>query len=247
MKESTAKKLLKHVSDSYNQIADEFSDTRNHSWDEFKYFKKYLFPSAEIIDLGCGNGRLIDFLYSHYLSNDFHYIGVDNSTGLLRNAQKKNPKAVFLPGDQLSIPVDENSADIILNIAAFHHIPSYSLRLQALFEMQRVLKPGGTLIITVWNLWQKKYFWQNAKAWLKFITSFGDYSPNDLFIPWKNGNKEIKSQRYYHNFVPAELNSLLKKAGFHLIENFSVRKGNKVPFLKSFNYCIIAQKDHETE
>lgn len=246
MKESTAHKLLQHVAESYNQIANEFSDTRNHSWEEFKYFKKYLQPGAEIVDLGCGNGRLLEFLYQHYLSNDFHYIGIDNSSGLLSHAQKKYPRTVFLPGDQLAIPITDKSADIILNIAAFHHLPSYDLRFQALLEMNRILKPGGFLIITVWNLWQRKYFWQNLQAWLKFFTSLGDYAPTDLFIPWKNGNGQTKSHRYYHNFLPFELNSFLSKAGFTIAESFSVRKGQKVPFLQSFNYCIIAQKSrHE--
>lgn len=246
MKESTAHKLLKHVAESYNQIANEFSDTRNHSWEEFKYFKKYLQSGDEIVDLGCGNGRLLEFLFQHYLSNDFHYIGIDNSSGLLAHAQKKYPRAAFLPGDQLSIPITDNSADLIMNIAAFHHLPSHNLRLQALLEMKRIIKPGGFLIITVWNLWQSKYLWQNFLAWLKFLTSLGDFAPNDLFIPWKNGKGEIKSHRYYHNFLPAELNALLAKTGFTIKESFSVRKGQKVTFLKSFNYCIIAQKSrHE--
>ena len=242
MKESTAEKLLKHVSNSYNLIADEFNDTRKHSWKEFKYFQSYLSEGAEIVDIGCGNGRLLDFLFKHYLSNNFHYIGIDNCTNLLTHAQKKFPKSIFLPGDLISLPISENSADVVTSIAAFHHIPSYNLRLQALLEINRTLKTGGYLIITVWNLWQMKYLWPNLKAWMKFITSFGDYAPNDLFIPWKDGHRVNHSDRYYHNFLPWEIRSLLAKAGFIIREDFGVRSGEKVAFLRSHNYCIIAQK-----
>ncbi len=242
MKESTAKQLLKSVKDSYNQIANEFSDTRNYSWEEFKYLKPYLFENAEIVDLGCGNGRLIEFLNSYYLGQPYRYIGIDNSEGLLRNAQKKFPKQVFLPGDQLDIPLAENQADLIFNIAAFHHIPSKQLREEALEQMHKVLKPGGKIIITVWMLFQKKYWLANLKAWLKFLYTFGAYSPTDLMIDWKNGNKQVLAKRYYHSLLPSELKNLIKKAGFKIREDFSVKKGQKVPFLKSYNYCIIAEK-----
>ena len=128
MKESTTKKLLQQVTESYNQIANEFSDTRNHPWEEFKYFQEYLHPEAEIIDLGCGNGRLLNFLNQHYLDNKFQYIGIDNNQALLAHAQKKFPQSQFFLGDQLAIPREDNSIDIIMNIAAFHHLPSHNLR-----------------------------------------------------------------------------------------------------------------------
>lgn len=242
MKEAQALKILKHVQDSYNLIAYEFSESRFKQWDEFKFYQPYLFEGAEIIDLGCGNGRILDFLYQHYLSNNFKYIGLDNSEGLLKEAHKKHPNNVFLPGDQLEIPIDDNQADILLNIAAFHHIPSPNLRLQALLEMNRILKPGGLLIISVWNLFQKKYWLAHLKAWLRFIYTLGSYSPTDLFITFKNSARKILANRYYHSFFPDELNSLVKKAGFTIRENYSIKKGNKVPFFDSFNYCIVAQK-----
>lgn len=241
MKEATARKLLQSVSESYNQIANEFSDTRHYAWDEFKYFKPYLFENAEIVDLGCGNGRLIKFLDQYYLGQPYRYVGIDNSTNLLQAAHQKFPKNVFLPGDQLNIPLSENQADIIFNIAAFHHIPSKILRLKALAEMKKVLRHNGILIITVWNLWQTKYWWANLTGWLRSIFSLGDYAVNDLYIPWKNGQGKVVSKRYYHNFIPAELNRLLKKSGFTIMESFSAKKGQKTSFLKGFNYIVIAR------
>ena len=243
MKEATAKKILKSVSNSYNIIANEFSDTRQYSWEEFKYFKPYLFEGAEIVDLGCGNGRLIKFLDQYFLGQKYNYVGIDNSSGLLSHANKAHPQKVFLPGDQLSLPLADNQADIIFNIAAFHHIPSTSLRLESLYEMSRILKPNGLLVITVWNLWQWKYWKANLFAWLRALITFGDFAINDLFISWKNPSGKTASNRYYHSFLPTEINHLVKKAGFTIIENFAVKKGQKVAFLKSFNYIIIARNN----
>lgn len=243
MREATAQKLMRGVIDSYNSIANEFSDTRQYSWNEFNYFKPYLFENAEIVDLGCGNGRLIKFLDHFFLGLKYRYVGIDNSAGLLRHATIQFPKKIFLSGDQLNIPLSEKQVDLIFNIAAFHHIPSGNLRLKALDEMKRVLKPQGILILTVWNLWQWKYWRTNLFGWLRSLCSLGDYAPNDLFIPWKNSQGEIKSKRYYHNFLPAELDQVVKKAGFTIVENFSVRKGQKTSLGKSFNYVIIARND----
>ena len=242
MKGATAKKILAEVKNSYSTIHNEFSDTRHYTWKEFDYFKPYLFEGAEIVDLGCGNGRLVNFLDQYFLGNTFKYLGIDNNEQLLVKAHQLFPRNVFLPGDQLEIPIDDTQVDILFNIAAFHHIPSRELREQALLEMNRILKPGGILILSVWNLWQKKYWRQNLKAWFKYLISFGHHDPNDLYIPWKNGQGHTLTKRYYHNFLPSELNRLIKLSGFTVIEEFAVKKGQKVPFLQSYNYILIAKK-----
>ncbi|MBD3270274.1 methyltransferase domain-containing protein [Candidatus Peregrinibacteria bacterium] len=242
MNDKTTKILLNKVKSSYNQIANEFSDTRVYPWKEFDLFKPYLQENDFIIDLGCGNGRLLNYLYKKYLNNNFKYLGIDNSEGLLKKAKAIHDEGLFILGDQLEIPLADNKADIIFNIAAFHHIPSYKLRMKALKEMRRVLKKDGILIITVWNLWQKKYLKYTIKAILLSIVTFGKYSFNDFFIPWKKNDGKVLSKRYYHSFLPSEINTLCKKAGFEIVENFAVKKGQKVSFLNSFNYCLVLKK-----
>ncbi len=243
MKKAKIAKILEDVKKSYNLIADEFSDTRNYSWEDFNYFKQYLFENAEIVDLGCGNGRLVNFLEKYYLGKPYRYVGLDNSEALLKKALDLHPHQVFLPGDQMEIPLSENQADLVFDIAAFHHIPSVNLRKQSLLEIKRVLKPGGILVLTVWNLWQRKYLWPNLKAWLEFLISFGGIAPNDLFIPWKNSRGKVVSSRYYHNFLPVELNNLVKKAGFSVIKAFPSRNGHKTSLFNSYNYILIAKNE----
>ncbi len=242
MRSKTAEKILKSVMDSYHIIANEFSDTRQYNWKEFEYFKKYLLNEANIIDLGCGNGRLLKFLYQKYLNNNFKYIGIDNSKKLLKKAKEIHPEGIFIFGDQIDIPIEDDRADIIFNIAAFHHIPSKKLRLKALNEMRRALRKNGILILTVWNLWQSKYWLAILTSLMRFITSLGNYHLGDFFIPWKNNKGVHLSNRYYHSFLPRELNKLIKNSGFEIIENFTAKKGKKVPFLQGFNYCVIAKK-----
>jgi alkylated DNA repair protein alkB family protein 8 len=60
MRQKTAQHLSEQVKKSYNQIAEHFSQTRHTPWTEFQYFEKYLKPEQKILDLGCGNGRLLN-------------------------------------------------------------------------------------------------------------------------------------------------------------------------------------------
>lgn len=238
MKESLAKQFIQKVEEDYNTIALHFSQTRSAPWPEFKYFEPLIKPNTTILDLGCGNGRLLTFLEPHLKKNNIKYIGIDISQGLLDHAKKLHPNHTFIRGSQVSIPLEDESIDQVWSIAAFHHLPSRNTRIQALQEMHRILKPKGHLIMTNWNLFQKKYRPQLKQAIFRSIKTFGSYSPTDLFIPWSHS----KVDRYYHSFLPHELKSLLKNTSLKTVDQFYTKKESKVPFLKSFNICTIAQK-----
>lgn len=235
MREKKAKKILAEVKNTYNDIAAEFDQTRRYAGKEFWLFKEYIKPGSFIVDLGCGNGRFLKFLEE--LSKDwtkpaFHYLGIDNNDKLLAKAREQFPhfnEENFINGDQLSIPIAENCVDTMFNIRAFHHIPSWQLRLQAVLEMKRVLKPDGILIITVWNLWQKKYWKEILKGFFRSILTLGSYSPKDLFIPWAK-----KAKRYYHAFTSAELSSLISHSGLEVMKMDS----------QGHDLIIIAKKKH---
>lgn len=235
MREKKAKKLLHHVKSTYTDIAEEFDKTRQFPIKEFDLFKAYIKQNSTIIDIGCGNGRLVSSLKKANISH--HYLGIDNNNKLLEKAKKNFPQENFIEGDQLKIPLGENIADIIFNIRAFHHIPSKKLRIQALREMQRVLKKNGILIVTVWNLYQKKYWGSLFKAIFRFIVTLGSYAPNDTFISWGK-----KAKRYYHAFTPMELHNVIKDAGFEIEEEYCIKDGNRVPFKESHDIVIIAKK-----
>jgi ubiquinone/menaquinone biosynthesis C-methylase UbiE len=61
MKDKIAKEMMTKVMKDYDKIAEEFDNTRNHSWKEFEIFLKYIEIVDNIADLGCGNGRLFEF------------------------------------------------------------------------------------------------------------------------------------------------------------------------------------------
>ncbi|MFA6549999.1 MAG: class I SAM-dependent methyltransferase [Candidatus Gracilibacteria bacterium] len=217
MKDKTARELLEKVKLDYALISEDFAKTREDVWPEFERFKRYIKKTDAIADVGCGSGRLLKIL-----GENVNYTGIDNNESLLAEAKKRFGDNKFILGDMLEIPLNSSSQNIVFSIAAMHHIPSKGLRKKAFREIHRILKPGGILIIMVWDLFQRKHI-------LKILKSLFDtkYDYKDIFIKW--GNTGVK--RYYHAFTPGEIKCLLNETGFGIIETTYTK-----------NICIIARK-----
>lgn len=231
--------LRPKVQADYDLIAEHFSETRNAPWPEFQFFRPYLKPQDSLLDLGCGNGRVFEFLEKSALNID--YIGYDFSQNLLKQGRKKYPKAHFIEGDMAELPFDDCSFDNVWAIASFHHLPTAELRQKCLRQISRVLKPSGYLVITCWNLWQAKYRTAFLKNW-KSLLQFDLEGFADLAIPWKDQQGSVLAERYYHAFTPGNLRKYLKEAGFEIVEEFYSFNDEKVRFLKSRNICFVARK-----
>jgi ubiquinone/menaquinone biosynthesis C-methylase UbiE len=217
---SKAKQLIKLNRQTYDYIANEFSNTRKHLWQEMKSFGQYIKDKNKILDLGCGNGRLIKTLEDKQVE----YTGLDNSYELIKIAKKKYPNHHFRVGNLSKLPFGNNNFDLIFAIASIHHIPSKKLREQTAAEIRRVLKNKGRAIISVWNLNQDKYSDQIKKSQKEH--SF--LEKGDWLKPW--GEKNSKLYRYYHRFSQKELENLFKN--FKIIE----KKYN------SYNYWLTIEK-----
>jgi len=202
----TIKKELKQV---YNTIAEEFSSSRVFPWEELQLFIPYIKDNFKILDLGCGNGRLLKVLKES--KTNIEYIGIDFSNKLIEQAKKDFPDYVFKVEDMSNLDFEENSFDMIFMIASFHHLETKKERLELLKKINKWLKPGGYLFMTNWNLFQKKYF----KFLFKNI--FKKKAWNDFFIPWQTYSKSgEKLWRFYHSFTKRELENLFKKSKFKL-------------------------------
>jgi ubiquinone/menaquinone biosynthesis C-methylase UbiE len=234
MRKKHVDKIRQQVKETYSSIAGEFDQTRKNLWLEFEHFLDYVKSDSKVLDLGCGNGRL----YSLLKEKKVDYLGVDNNEALLKKARENFPDAEFKIGDMVSLDLPDESFDVVFSIAAFHHIPGKKLRHQVTKEMHRVLKPDGILILTVWNLFQWKYFWDFLRAILLSIFHLGlKYSWNDLWIRW--GSHHAK--RYYHAFLPRELKKYFRR-DFKIEEFYFVKRGSRVKFWKSYNICLIFRK-----
>jgi ubiquinone/menaquinone biosynthesis C-methylase UbiE len=208
--------IVQNNKEAYNKIAEFFSNTRKYLWDDLKPLVKYTKNGDKVLDIGCGNGRL----YQLFSDLSIDYTGMDNSEGQLGMARKNYPEAKFVLGEMTKLPFADSFFDVIYCIATFHHLPDEELRLQALNEMKRVLKPGGHILMTNWNLYSESA--QKTVKKGKWSQEAGEF-----MVPWYSSEGKILGQRYYHGFTLEELTDLFKKTGLILEDQFYSRKGEK--------------------
>ena len=275
MEKNLVLKILTENKDNYNLIAGDFDKKRGFLWPEIEATASYIAPESLVLDVGCGNGRIFPLV----TQNGGKYLGFDISENLIKIAQTKYGEKYFFVADLLrinnsshsglsSIPTgfwsrprlrrsppqnDNFKFDLVYCLAILHHIPSSELRLQALQNIKSLLKPNAILILSVWNLWQKKYLKYVLREFFFKLIGKSKLDWGDCYVPYKIQKSKFKSQnfnskfkiknydienslkiknlkfkiipRYLHVFTLKDLVNLIKTAGFQILEKKKT-KGN---------------------
>jgi SAM-dependent methyltransferase len=99
--------------------------------------------SDEVVDLGCGVGRLTRVLAGRARS----VRAIDVSSEMLARARELNAHLAnveWVQGDGVSLDgIDDGSVDAIISHVVFQHIPDPAVTLGYVADMGRVLHPGG--------------------------------------------------------------------------------------------------------
>jgi len=213
MNSEFAKKILSETEIGYDLMAGKFSETRKFFWRGIEFIKDYAKEGGEILDFGCGNGRLLEL----FEDKKFEYFGVDASQNLIDLAKHRysggNIEFSKINPSQESLAFADNFFNAVYSIAVFHHFPSVEYRQKIAKELYRITKADGYIIITVWNLWQKKYLKNILKNWWSKIFGKNNLDWNDCQITFKNNEGQIFS-RFHHAFTKKELQKLFESVGF---------------------------------
>ena len=164
---------------TYNTISKQFSATRYKKWPcVVNYYEKYVSKNNYILDAGCGNGKNITddciFECCDVTDNFLNIVQNQHSCGLVQTKVE-------------SLPYKSDTFDHIICIAVVHHLNTEELRIKAIKELVRCVKPGGTILVTNWAFENNKFDTQDA------------------FIPFKTCKGDILVERYYHLFTENEL------------------------------------------
>lgn len=136
----------KDVAKAYDRYYD---DDTGKSVDriEKEMLKKHLtgIKDEVILELGCGTGHWTEFL----CLQGFRIMAIDNSEPMLEIAKRKKIRnAVFRKADAAQLPFNNRSFTNIVSVAMLE----FAEGLTGIFdEIDRVLKPGGRLILGCLN------------------------------------------------------------------------------------------------
>ena len=103
-------------------------------------------PKDSVLDIGCGTGELLVRLAAKYPAA--RLAGLDPVPAMLDKARRKLSDKVELGvGWANDLPWPDASFDLVVSCNMFHYITH---PVEAVQEMERVLRPGGKIVITDW-------------------------------------------------------------------------------------------------
>jgi SAM-dependent methyltransferase len=100
-------------------------------------------PTASVLDLGAGTGKLTRLLVPAF----GRVVAVEPAEAMRRVLETLCPEAELLAGTAHEIPIADVSVDAVFAAQAFHWFEDE----RAVAEIARVLRPGGALVL-MWNL-----------------------------------------------------------------------------------------------
>lgn len=220
MNPTTLSRLLELNRQFYQTFALPFSATRQRLQPGVLKILEQIDPSADLLDLGCGNGEL-----AHELARCGHagsYTGLDFSPALLEQAAAGQPSNFsYLQADLASADWNVSLAgkhfDAILSFSVLHHLPGTELRLQIIKKLRSLLAEAGHFIHSEWQFLNSERLSRRIQPWEAIGLSGSEVDPGDYLLDWRQGGLGF---RYVHHFSEPELAQLAEAAGFEVLESF---------------------------
>jgi SAM-dependent methyltransferase len=132
----TDSRLLQARQDMHERFSEYRGDGRAWVTDRIPFS-----TGARLLDVGCGNGRY----FPHYAVRGAQVIGIDLFLGMLESAARAGPADLVGAAAGL-LPFADESFDVV----CLNHVLNFAPdRVGALGEAHRVLRPGGTVAVSL--------------------------------------------------------------------------------------------------
>lgn len=182
---------------------------------------------AEILDAGCGQGRISVPL----AAKGYNVSALDGSLTMLEAARQRADSAGvsihFVHADMRDI-TDSGTYDAVINLGtAFGYVPLIEDDEAILRRVCDALKPGGQFVIDTENR-DAKLRGQLGRTWfeMKGVKVWSERTYDAVsgrwreILTWNRGGKEVSSVLELHLYAPSEVVHMLKRTGFEIIGVF---------------------------
>ena len=164
-------------------------------------------PEGTLLDIGCGNGSQTEFFARHAkfcAGIDLQYSRLSGFKSELRKAGVLNISLMGASAQKL--PFRDQSFQYITCFEMLEHVPD---QVGVLAEIQRVLKAGGTLILSVPHRW---WIFETHGAALPLLP--WNRVPLFSWLPKKWHDRWARAR----NYTQHELVGILRRAGFSQVQ-----------------------------
>jgi len=108
----------------------------------------------KLLDVGCGSGW-----FTLELARYGQATGVDLAGGMLARLQVEHPEVTWIGGDFLELDLPDAAFDVVTSLETIAHVGDQQAFAR---RIGRLVKPGGTLLLTC----QNAYVWKRT-SWLE--------------------------------------------------------------------------------
>jgi len=106
-------------------------------------------PGDAVLDVGCGTGVLL-LEAEKRVGTEGSLVGIDVEPAMIEQSRKRAGKAgsraTFAVASVDHIPYPDNTFDVVFSTLMYHHLTE-TQRSAALVELERLIKPGGRLVV----------------------------------------------------------------------------------------------------
>jgi SAM-dependent methyltransferase len=127
-------------------------------------------PADRVLDLGCGGGRHSFAMLrkgADVVALDYSMSEIESVNGMFRAMREAgeaplDARAVAVRGDAYRLPFPDESFDVIVAAEVLEHLHDDA---RAFAELERVLKPGGRIAVTVPRWFPERICWALSDAY----------------------------------------------------------------------------------
>lgn len=159
------------------------------------WFGSFNKPSCTILDFGCGNGLLTNFVQEVFY--EATVMGIDTSATAITQAQATFGQLTFIPLTGPLLPFNNHTVDFIYAANVFHHIPTKQHAV-IISEFKRILKQDAIVVILELNPY-------NPLTAYRFATNPLERGAHMLSAGYTQTLLQLigHAQSWYYNFFPA--------------------------------------------